>query len=276
MTYPPNHGGSTGGGQGSAESGGPAQPPEDPPRRGRLIGAIVLGLALLAFGAVLLVTLLTGEDEEDPIADPTTDTESPAEETETPTEEPTTEADDRFAGRCLPYEPQVDDRQVEVLASCEDDEAFWEITDWSEDVDTSVDDEGGLADNQPAYDLCGESSGVFELGEPWQDWYYVYDSATGGIDYLYCIEALETADEDGRIPVVPDEGDCFDDSNEWWSVPCDSDLALYEVVGTVEYDEPRELSDDEAAEEATCGGDLYWQVTDVEGRTSAILCGNEV
>ncbi|GAB3647651.1 hypothetical protein [Glycomyces tarimensis] len=268
--YPPPPGG-YGGGFGS---GG------EPPRKDRtgLIVGVVIGAVVLLGGLALLLWFLLRDDDGE-ISDPPAAEETSAEET-TEAEEETTEAPgvDEAVGRCLPFEPEVSGYSFDMSTACESDEAFWEITAASDAVEASVDDEGRMEDPQVAYDVCGEEYGTFQPGEPWKDWYFTYDEATLAIEELYCVEAIGNPDPEGRVPVTPDAGACFDDSDLWWSVPCDSDLAVYEVVDTVAVDPPEELSNEEAndASSPCSGGDFFWQVTDVEGRTTAILCGDEL
>ncbi|WP_026923338.1 hypothetical protein [Glycomyces arizonensis] len=261
--------------------GGPSLPEERGPRNYGLIGAIVVGCTVLALGSILLVAFVANQgDDGEPVADDGTTTPAedesttPADDVTTPEDDTTTPAgDDGEIGQCLPYEPVIVGDGLE-LTDCDDAEAFWKITNQSYDIDATVDDEGNLESNQVAYDLCGEDYATSFLGEPWTNWHWVYSS--GSVDSLYCIEALGNPDDEGRLPYTPDTGDCFDESDQWWTVPCDSDLAVYKVVDTVVFDEPQDLDDDAAAEAATCGGEYYWEITDVEGLTTAILCGNEL
>ncbi len=220
---------------------------------------------------------LRGDDEPEQGAiegTPETTTEAPTTEPET-TGPPTIE---EAVGRCLPIEPQIAGYSFDLTTPCDSTEAFWQITAADDDTGASVDDEGMLADVQTAYDLCGEEAGSFQLGELWKDWYFTYDQATGNIEELYCVEAVGNPDQEGRMPITPDTGSCFDDSETWWTVPCESDLAMYEVIDTVAIDPPKEMNTDEANEESVpcSGGEFFWQVTDVERRTTAILCGDEV
>jgi hypothetical protein len=73
-------------------------------------------------------------------------------------------------------------------------------------------------------------------------------------------------------------GDCFDDSDSWWSVDCGSDVALYTVVDTIMLDEPvADMSEDEkAAQGGECVSDWYWAITDMEGRTHGFVCGDDL
>lgn len=257
--------------------GGPSLPEGPKPRNYTLIGAIIVGCTVLALGSILLLTFVANRDDGDTVAgDDTTsaeETTAPEDETTTPEDEETTpETDGGEVGQCLPYEPTILGDGLELI-TCDDAEAFWEITNQSYEIDAAVDDEGNLESNDVAYELCGAEYGRSILGELWTNWHWVYSS--GQVDSLYCIKALGNPDAEGRLPYTPATGDCFDDSDQWWTVECDSDLALYEVVDTVEFDEPQDLDDDQAAEEATCGGEYYWEVTDVDGLTTAIVCGNE-
>ncbi|HEU5128648.1 MAG TPA: hypothetical protein VFU12_11720 [Glycomyces sp.] len=262
--------------------GGPSRPEEPKPRNYALIGAIIVGCTVIALGSILLITLglNKGGDDKDIAGDDTSSSaeEDPTtpedEETSPEVEETTPIADDGEVGKCLPYEPVIAGDGLELLSSCDGADAFWEITNQTYDIDAPVDSEGNLLDNQVAYDLCGDTYGTSYLGELWTNWHWVYSA--GSTDSLYCIKAIGNPDAEGRLPYTPGDGDCFDDSDKWWTVSCTSDLAVYEVVGTVEFDEPKDLDDAEAASEATCGGAYYWEVTNVEGLTTAILCGNEL
>jgi hypothetical protein len=257
--------------------GGPVLPPEPPKRNLGLIGGVIVGVTVLVLGATLLVTMnLRGNEDDTAGEDPKTSGEA-SEEATSPEEAATTEEEATSeVGQCLPYEPEIQGDGL-ALVDCGDATAFWEITGQSYDVtDVPVDDEGNLTDTAKAVELCGEDWGVNYLGELWTNWHYVYSSGT--LDSLYCIKATGAADpnEPDHLPYTPDVGDCFDEASEWWTVDCASDLAVYEVVDTVIYDDPVEMSEDEAKEAATCGGDWYWQVTDNRNRTSAIICADEL
>lgn len=275
-----------GGGQPPYEpptSFGPPLPPPEPPKRNyALIGGVIVGALVLVLGGALLVVMNLNKDD-DPVAggDETSQEESPSADA-SPSEEATTEEEqtDSEVGMCLPYEPVIADGGYGdglELVDCSDATAFWEITAQSYDVtDVPVDDEGNLTDFTAAKALCGDDWAVLHPGELWTNWHYVYSSGT--LDSLYCIKATGAADpsEPENTPYVPAEGDCFYDADSWWTVDCSSSLAQYVVVGVVNIDEPVAMTTDEAADQATCGGSWYWQVTDPEGRTSAILCGDDV
>src|SRR5690606_18563053 len=143
--------------------GGPSRPEEPRPRNYALIGAIVIGCTVIALGTILLITLsLSKGDEKDIAGDDTEESVEPdattpetEEETTAAVEETTPVADESEIGECLPYEPAIAGDGLELLSSCDDPEAFWEITNQSYDVDAPVDSDGNLLDNQVAYDLCG-------------------------------------------------------------------------------------------------------------------------
>ncbi|WP_156925888.1 hypothetical protein [Glycomyces arizonensis] len=272
---------STGSGYTGAQGGYPYQfgPPGPPPRKhrtGLIAGLSVAGAVVVIAAAVLIFMNLRGDDEPEQGAIEETSEQVTEEPTTAPEETTGPPTIDEAVGLCLPYEPQIVGYSFDLTTSCDGEQAFWQITAVSDDTGATVDDEGMLADVQAAYDVCGEEYGAFQLGELWKDWYFTYDEATGGVEELYCVEAIGNADSEGRTPVTPDTGSCFDDSDTWWSVPCDSDLALYEVVDTVAVDPPEEMTTDEANDaSAPCsGGEFFWQVTDVENRTTSILCGN--
>jgi hypothetical protein len=279
--------GQAGGGQPPYEPpspyGGPVLPPEPPKRNYGLIGGVIVGALVLVLGGVLLVVMNLNDkkaEEEQAAGDPTSEEASPSGDA-TPSEEVTTEEETGSeVGMCLPYEPVIaEDGYGDglELIECSDATAFWEITAQSYDVsDVAVDDEGNLVDFTAAKALCGEDWAVLHPGDAWSNWHYVYSSGT--LDSLYCIKATGAPDpaEPENTPYVPAEGDCFYDADSWWTVDCGSSLAQYVVVGTVIIDTPVAMTEEEAADQATCGGAWYWQVTDPEGRTSAILCGDDV
>lgn len=255
-------------------------PPEPPKRNLGLIGAAIVGVTVLLLGGTLLLTLnlRDGDKDEDHAGGDTDTSESATEEEPTSPEEDLTteEAAATEVGQCLPYEPQISGDGL-GLVECSDATAFWKITAQSYDVgDVAVDSEGNLTDTAPAFALCGEDWGSNHLGELWTNWHYVYSS--GYLDSLYCIQATGAPDpnEPEHLPYIPDTGDCFDEADDWWIVSCSSSIAAYVVVATVLYDDPVEMSKEEAAENATCGGQWYWQIKNTEGLTTAIICADEV
>jgi hypothetical protein len=262
--------------------GGPSLPPEPPQRNLGLIGGVIVGVTVLVLGAVLLITVnLQGDKKDDDIAEGGGDTSASATENDnTPDADATTPAEetDSEVGQCLPYESEVDGSGLGPLVACSDATAFWEIKAQSYDVaDIAVDDEGNITDTAPVYELCGDGWGTNVLGQVWTKFDYVY--SPGSLDSLYCLEAVGNPDpaEPEHLPVMPDVGDCFDDSSSWWSVDCGSDLAMYTVVDTIMFDPVPDMSDEDAEAQGTsCGTDWYWEMIDGEGRTYGILCGNDV
>jgi hypothetical protein len=260
--------------------GGPVLPPEPPKRNLALIGGIAVGVTVLVLGATLLITMNLRGDETDGAQEGDSTSEAASDEATTEETATTAEKEDSGGevGRCLPYESEISGDGF-ALVECADPTAFWEITAQSYDVtDVAVDDEGRLVDRTAVDELCGADWGLLKPGETWTDYDYVYSSGT--LDSLYCVQATGSPDpaEAGHLPVVPDVGDCFNDADQWWSVDCGSDIALYEAVDVIMYDEPvQDMSDSQAETDgAACSSDWYWKVTDRDGRTSAILCANDL
>lgn len=257
--------------------GGPAFPPEPPKRNLGLIGGLVVGATVLVLGTVLLITLHLRGDGTDGAQEGTTAQETTAEAT-SPAEATTTEEEPAVeAGQCLPYDSEISGDGF-TLVDCADATAFWEITAQTYDVTgIAVDDEGRIPDRAVVDDLCGAEWGLLVPGQTWTTYDYVYSSGT--LDSLYCLQATGAPDpaEAGHLPIVPGVGDCFYQSDRWWTVDCGSDLAAYEVVDTIDYEEPvQDISDDQAsADGANCDSDWYWKVTDGDGRTSALLCADD-
>jgi hypothetical protein len=255
--------------------GHPYGPP--PPQRGRrnglIIGVIVaVGVLLAGVLAVVGVNMLRGGNENEAASDPSASEAPSAQE---PTEDGSARADVP-ASSCLPYEPVLASFGFDLSTGCDSPDAFWRVTNSSDTTGAAVTLDGTLADTQVARDLCGEEYARLNFGELWKDWYFTYDTTTYVVEQLVCVEALGNPDEAGRLPVMPDIGSCFDDSDRWWTVPCDRPEAQYVVVDTVAIEPPRTMSLDEAgAESAPCsGGANYWQVVDADGRTTDVLCGD--
>lgn len=282
--YPGTAGG--GGGQGPPypPPGGPGQgwyqqPPSGGGRNTGLIIGIVVAVSVLLLGVIALVAinLLRGDDEK---SGGDTATEESATEDSTSGDQETSEppSDSEAVDMCLPYEPVIGDVGFVLSSDCSSADAFWKVTAASHSTGATVDSDGQLTDNQVALDLCGAEHGAYQLGELWKDWYFTYDTDTGTVEQLLCVEAIGNPDASGRLPITPDTGACFDDSDQWWTVPCEQPSAVYVVVDTVAVDPPAAMTSDEAdSATAPCsGGALFWQVVDVEGRTTDILCGDEL
>jgi hypothetical protein len=259
--------------------GAPVLPPEPPKRNLGLIGGIIVGVTVLVLGTALLITMNLRDNETDSAEEGDTTSEGASDEA-TSEEAATSEEEDTGGevGQCLPYESEISGDGF-ALVDCGDATAFWEITAQSYDVtDVAVDDEGNLVDRSAVDELCGADWGLLKPGETWTDYDYVYSSGT--LDSLYCVQANGNPDpeEPGHLPVVPDVGDCFNDADQWWSVDCGSDLALYEAVDVIMYDEPvQDLSESQAETDgAACSSDWYWKLTDRDGKTTGILCADDV
>jgi hypothetical protein len=269
---------------GGPGQGAPQYPYGPPPsgggrNKGLIIGvAIAVGVLLAGVIGLFGINMMRG-NENNAATDSTTEEQTGGDEktTEEETTEPPPASD--IVGLCLPYEPGYGafDLGFDLSTSCGDTDAFWKVTNASDTSGASVDANGQLNDNQPAYDLCGAGYGVYQPGELWKTWYFTYDSSTGLVDQLLCAEAIGNPDADGRLPIMPDTGSCFDDSDLWWTVPCDQPGAQYVVVDSVAVDPPAVMTKDEAdAASAPCsGGALFWQVVDIEGRTTDVLCGDQ-
>ncbi|WP_091040395.1 hypothetical protein [Glycomyces harbinensis] len=279
---PPYGGGPQYGGQPPYEPptgpyGAPVPPPEPPKRNLGLIGGIVIGAVVLVLGATLLVVLnMRGDDDQADGGDGTTSEEASDGETSPQEETTTQEETDTEVGQCLPYAPVIEGDGLALL-DCADPAAFWTITAQSYDVDGEVDAEGNLVDSQVAYDLCGAGWGQVYPGNAWQTWHTVYSS--GVLDSLYCYEAIGAANPDNpeQTPIIPDTGDCFDDSDSWWTVDCGSGSAIYRVDSTVVYDNPVPMTEDELNTAGTeCGTDWYFSILDFEDNVLALLCANDV
>jgi hypothetical protein len=277
------------GGQGPTRPppGGPGQggyqqypygppPPSGGGRRTGLIVGVIIAVAVLVVGVLALVgvNLLRDGDDQEAGGDATTEEATGGDEGETTGPPSASDA----VGLCLPYEPVIAGAGFDLSTDCSSTAAFWTVTEGGSPSGATVDADGQLTDNQPALDLCGAEHGSFQLGELWKDFYFTYDSETSQVEQMLCVEAIGNPDASGRLPITPDTGSCFDDSDQWWTVPCDQPEALYTVVDTVTVDPPREMTLDEADEAtAPCsGGAFFWQVLDVEGRTTDILCGDEL
>jgi hypothetical protein len=224
---------------------------------------------------VIGVNMMRGGND-DTATDSGTSEQAPSEEDSAEEEQPG--QPNVPATSCLPYEPQLAAFGFDLSTGCDSPDAFWRITDSSDTTAAAVGPDGSLADIQVAVDLCGADYARLQLGELWKDWYFTYDSASLVVEQLVCVEALGTPDAAGRVPIMPDTGSCFDDSDRWWTVPCDLPEALYVVVDTVAVDPPRAMTLEEAdAASAPCsGGALFWQVADADGRTTNILCGDQL
>lgn len=151
----------------------------------------------------------------------------------------------------------------DLVVPCDDPNAFWTITGISDSSGAEVDFMGNLTDQQPVIELCGQEAVGWQIGRLWQQYQYIYTeqyAGTGGtVDQLYCVEAIDQADPEGRIPKVPDTGECMNDVDGFWTVECSADNAVYEITATQQVDPPAEMTNTEIQEslEGCPGGDYY-------------------
>lgn len=247
-------------------------PPSGGGRRTGLIVGIVIAVGILLVGVLGLIGVNMMRSGGDEAASDSTTEESPRDDEATG---PPSASE--AVGACLPFEPLLDFSGFDFSTECDSAEAFWTVTDANFSTGATTGPDGALTDNQPALDLCGAAYAESQPGELWNDWLFSYDSDTGQVEQMLCVEAIGNPDSTGRLPITPTTGSCFDDSDQWWTVPCEQPGVLYIVVDTVAVDPPAVMTPDEAdAATAPCsGGALFWQVMDVEGRTTDILCGDE-
>ncbi|GAA1693476.1 hypothetical protein GCM10009830_46630 [Glycomyces endophyticus] len=174
------------------------------------------------------------------------------------------------AGDCLPYEVLSEDPAVFEVA-CDDATAFWTITNIVADPDVTAAG-GDIADTQAIYDTCGEEVGAYVPGKPWTDWNMIYDVTTGAVDYLFCIEALDQPNAEGKTPVTPDTGDCMSSSDtEWYQVDCADAAADTTVTDAIVFDTAEWAAPDIEGAAANCAAG-YYELSDQFGRTSGVLC----
>ncbi|WP_335989708.1 hypothetical protein [Glycomyces sp. MUSA5-2] len=180
-------------------------------------------------------------------------------------------AADAAAGDCLPYEVLSDDATTFAI-DCSGEDAFWTITSITADPGLTATG-GDLTDTQAVYDACGEENGAYIPGQPWTDWNMIYDQTTGNVDYLFCIEAIDKPNAEGKTPVTPNTGDCMSSSDvEWFTLDCADAAADTTVTEAIAFDAADWAAPDVDSAIASCPGS-YYEVTDLAGvRTTAVLC----
>ncbi|HLU26961.1 MAG TPA: hypothetical protein VKZ65_00885 [Glycomyces sp.] len=227
------------------QPGGYGAPPPPMPPAGGSKGGGVLGKILGAVGAVVLVGVVIairafagGSDDTDPNNDTLDREQMKAAET-------------AEVGDCMA--DALSSATDDLVVDCDDPNAFWTITEVSDDSGAEVDIMGELTDPQLVVDICGQAYMGWEIGQLWKSYQYVYTEQTQGlggpVDYLYCVEAIDKQDERGRTPKVPDTGECLNDDQGFWTVDCSSTEALYEVLNTQSYDPPAEMTETELQSE---------------------------
>lgn len=171
----------------------------------------------------------------------------------------------------------------DLVVPCDDPSAFWTITEVSSDSGAEVDIMGELADQQPVIDVCGQDAIGWQVGRLWQNYQYIYTeqySGMGGpVDHLYCVEAIDQADSEGRTPKVPDTGECMNDTDGFWTVDCSAANAVYEITATEQVDPPAEMTNTEIQESlGGCpGGDYYpFALYGADDLVYGLMCANNV
>ncbi|SDE23408.1 hypothetical protein [Glycomyces harbinensis] len=218
--------------------GGYGAPPPMPPASGGGGGGLVakilsgVGVLVLAIGFVIFRYVISDDSDS---SDTGSDTTLSNDEVEA--------AEAAAVGDCMSDALATVD--ADLVVPCDDAAAFWTITQVSDDSGAEVDIMGELTDPSIAASICGQEYMGWTPGQPWLSYQYVYTeeiSGTGGpVDYLYCVEAIDKEDADGRRPIVPDAGTCTDDgSTGYWTIECSLPAALYTVDETETYDPPIE------------------------------------
>lgn len=220
---------------------------------------------LLAVGGVAFAgaIALTGCGILDAASDDTDSTEVSGEQFDA--------AADAAAGDCLPYEVFSEDESVFSI-DCSGEDAFWTITSITADPGlTATGDD--LTDTQAVYDACGEENGANIPGQPWTDWNMIYDPTTGELDYLFCIEAIDKPNAEGKTPVVPTTGDCLSSTDvEWFKLDCADPAADTTVTDAIVFDAADWAAPDVDSAIASCPVSSY-EVMDRTGAfTTSVLC----
>lgn len=232
-----------------------------PIRRLLAVGGVALAGSVALSGCGLL---------EDAASDDAADTEVSAEQVDAVAE--------AQAGDCLP-EAMLGEDSSTFAVECSDPTAFWTLTAIEADPGLTAESDGSLADPTPIFDLCGEEVGAQVPGATWTDWNLVFDTATGSVSYLFCVEALGTPSSLGTNPVVPDAGDCFNSTAaefQYGTLDCGAAEVDSVVVDAVEVDSAEWMGADADAEALAgeCSGDYtsYLPAIDQFGRTAAVYC----
>lgn len=256
------------GGPGAPPPGPGAPPPIPPPSGGGNGGLVakILGAvgSIVLIAVIALVKVFVFDSDDGGGDDYAGDTTLSSDEEEA--------AEKAVEGDCMPqnYGSGVGE---EIVVDCGGEQAFWTITKVDNDAAVSITN-GDVTDFQDAVDICGENVYARIPGEVWLDYNFV--ELEGTTEQFFCLEAIQEENADGQLPKTPDAGECFDDSDDWWTVDCSSPNAVYEAVDAVQMAPPTEMTESEAESDlvSQCsGGESWWQVQDQVGRTGGVICG---
>jgi hypothetical protein len=153
----------------------------------------------------------------------------------------------------------LDDPTESLIVPCDDPTAFWTITTVDDSIETETDAMGDVADFTEFTTMCGEEILARTPGQLWKDFYYIYTVGDYYIDYAFCLEAIDKADDLGQTPRTPDVGQCFNDADDWYTVDCGAADAYYEVTDVLAVDPPAAMTQTEIEARLTecTGGDSY-------------------
>ncbi|MEU6857409.1 hypothetical protein AB0B28_00830 [Glycomyces sp. NPDC046736] len=198
---------------------------------GKKIGGIAV-VVVVAVGIAIFRSVLSGSDDNDSGSDTTL------------TDDQVEAAEAASVGDCMSDATAVGS---DLIVPCEDPAAFWTIKDVASDPGFEIDIMGEVSDPAVPISICGEEYNASTPGQLWLSYQYVYtetyEGAGGPVDYLYCVEAIDKEDADGKRPVFPNTGDCTDNwSTGYWTIDCSLPAALYVVDDVEIYDPPIEES----------------------------------
>ena len=225
-------------------------PPDSRPGHGRalIVTAATLSL-LLVGGAVAAVGL--GPDffgaEEGTLstldATPEEAPSTPAANAGTATSEAETGTPENWVavGDCMYEETDLDGKWK---VDCADPAAFWSVVAVDAEDPVTIAD-AKVADYAQAEAICGDMIRFSVPGEIWTSYNYIYDTETGLTDQFFCLQAINVPDAEGRYPKTPGLGDCFDDDEDWTTVDCASEGALYKVTDAEVIDPPVAMTEEE-------------------------------
>lgn len=200
------------------------QPHPTPSNGGKIVGIIGGAVALIL---VVGLTWFVLSDDDSPSTASNGSSNSTADDND---DDPDTDGQTAGSGECLAENIEVEAEEDLSYIDCSDDEAFWEVTSTSEDISGSLPFTGEFYEYDQIDQACG---GEFSQ-EPWNNWLLTYEDAISrDIDSIMCLTALPNEDSEGRIPKMPDEGECIVEADALWVTDCDGSLADWEVLDIV-------------------------------------------